>query len=758
MSFRFTNILIGTALVVFSATSGCTCAEGVLPETEEGGGGNGGEGGSGGEDLGPCGVDCSQLPTPPCTIGVCNVGQAIGPVNTCVVIPAPTGTPCDDGTFCTAGDTCDSGTCVGGPPNECGIEPSPCEAVLCSEASQSCSVAPVNDGTDCTPTDLCQIHGVCQLGQCIGEPKDCSLSPLNECNTVECDPATGQCAGTPDPFKDNNFCVLTGDLCQVDKACQNGQCVGGLPKNCSQFDVACEVGVCDEATGICNPVMAPEGSACGEGITACEEGFCDANGECKASAAANGTSCNDHNACSAADQCMAGACSAGMSVAGCTIYLQEGFEVCPNGWSLAGDWQCGEPQLVGPPSALTGNGVLATKIGGVYSVSQSFNTTVADSPAIDLTAATSPRLSFWAWDHTEGGTFDGWNLKISTNGGQTFTPVSTVAPAYPLTVASQAAWGGNNSAAGWQNYQADLTAYAGQSVILRFAFRSDAASVYPGVYIDDLFVAEPEQNPLYVTTSSIPDNYVGVPFTAAMARNGGTPGAVWSIVPGGVNTSWLSIDPATGLITGTPTVADVGPVTVTVRVQEPSLPSNFDEKTFSANVNYAAYYTSFEGACPAGWTLSGTWQCGVPTTVGPATAFVGSQCVATRISSNYLNSQSFAASNATSPAIDLSGSAFPTLTFRMWVHTEGGTFDGYNLKVSTDDGATYSVVDTVNPPYPLTIAGEPAWGGNQQGLGWQQVQANLAAYSGQVIRLRLSFRSDSSGNFPGVYVDDFLVQ
>jgi bacillopeptidase F (M6 metalloprotease family) len=37
--------------------------------------------------------------------------------------------------------------------------------------------------------------------------------------------------------------------------------------------------------------------------------------------------------------------------------------------------------------------------------------------------------------------------------------------------------------------QADLAAYAGQVVTLRFAFRTDTSITYPGVYIDDLIVA-----------------------------------------------------------------------------------------------------------------------------------------------------------------------------------------------------------------------------------------------------------------------------
>jgi hypothetical protein len=752
-------LALGLLIAAAGTSGGCSCGEGTIPDF--GGGGQGGEGGEGGEggtiDL-PCGIDCAAIVTPACTVSVCNTGQELGPINTCVVVAAPTGTACDDGVFCTMDDFCDAGQCTGGPPNDCGLPKSPCEAILCTESTQTCSVAPVNDGTACTPSNLCEIDGVCQVGQCVGEPKDCGLSPLSECNEVSCDPATGQCVGEPDVFKDNLPCVLTGDPCQVDKACQAGECVGGVPKDCSAFDVACEIGACQPDTGICVPMTAPEGSSCGLGITVCQEGFCDAQGECKASAAPDGTDCNDHDSCTAAEECVAGACAGASPVAGCTLYFKDGFETCPGGWTLGGDWECGSPQIVGPPTAKAGLNVLATKVAAVYSVNQSFNTAVADSAPIDLTTATSPQLSFWVWEHTEGGSFDGWNLKISTNGGTTYVPVTTVSPPYPLTVGGQPSWGGDNSAAGWRNYQADLTAFAGQTVRLRFAFRSDAATVFPGVYLDDVFVAEPQENPLYVTTTSIPDLYVGMPLSVPLAKNGGTAGSVWSLLPGGTNDAWLSLDPATGVLSGTPTASEVGPVTFSVRVQEPGLPSNYDERTFTFDVDYASYYSSFEGLCPAGWTLTGTWQCGVPSNVGPPSAFVGTQVIATRVAANYFNSQTYTGATATSPSIDLSGSPFPTLTWRMWVETEGGTFDGVNLKISTDGGATYTVLDTVSPPYPLTIAGEPAWGGFQQGLGWQVFQANLAAYVGQVVRLRFSFRSDSSGSAPGIYVDDFLVQ
>jgi hypothetical protein len=702
-------------------------------------------------------VDCESFETPQCTVAVCNTGQEIGPLNTCVVIPAPKGTACDDGLFCTIGDACDNGTCGGGSPNTCGVKQSPCSAVICYEESKSCSVTPVNDGTACTPTDLCQSNGVCHIGDCIGEPKDCSFSPLNECNKVACEPATGKCVGEPDPNKDNAPCVLSGDPCSTNKTCNAGQCGGGNAKDCSAFDVGCQVGVCDPSSGICGPIPAPVGAACTDGIPECSVGACNSDGAClPSSSAPNGSACNDHNACTKTDTCKAGACSGG-PIASCLLYLNEGFEVCPNGWTFGGDWQCGTPSNVGPIAAHTGKGVMATQIAGLYNVNQSFTTTVADSPPINLTAAVNPVVSFWAWDHTEGGTFDGWNLRVSTDGGQSFTDVTTVTPAYNLTIAGKPAWGGDHSSEGWKHHSADLTAYIGQPIILRFAFRSDGATVFPGVYIDDIVVSEPQESPIFITTSSpLTDIYTGQAYSAQLAKTGGTNGSEWTIKPGGVNDGWLSIDKATGVLSGTPLAANVGPVSVTVRVEEPGLPSNFSEKTFTFKVNSAAYYTSFEGACPDGWTLTGDWQCGVPMNVGPATAYLGAQCIGTQIAANYNDQQMWTATTATSPDIDLTGVASPMLTFRMWINTEGSSYDGANVQISTD-GVNYSIINNVIPVYPLVVGGKPAWGGHQEALGWQFMQADLTGYAGQIVRLQFAFRSDSSGTFPGVYIDDILV-
>ena len=175
---------------------------------------------------------------------------------------------------------------------------------------------PVKDGTACTPTDLCQVDGACSAGACVGQPKDCKFSPLSECNKMACDGATGMCVATPDPGKDDAPCVLTGDLCSVNKTCKAGICGGGKPKDCSKFNVGCEVGACDSGTGFCGPVTAPVGTVCTDGISECHVGACDAKGMCLSSSAPNGVPCNDHNACTKSDTCMSGACSGAPVAAG----------------------------------------------------------------------------------------------------------------------------------------------------------------------------------------------------------------------------------------------------------------------------------------------------------------------------------------------------------------------------------------------------------------------------------------------------------
>jgi hypothetical protein len=118
-----------------------------------------------------------------------------------------------------------------------------------------------------------------------------------------------------------------------------------------------------------------------------------------------------------------------------------------------------------------------------------------NSPSVNLGAA--PMLSFWhryscedtTLIHDEPGytCWDGMNIRISTDGGTTWNVITSVTPAYPYSSSyafgSQhgegvgiPAWADPTDGITWQQVTADLSAWANQTVMIRWAFASDPGS------------------------------------------------------------------------------------------------------------------------------------------------------------------------------------------------------------------------------------------------------------------------------------------
>lgn len=184
---------------------------------------------------------------------------------------------------------------------------------------------------------------------------------------------------------------------------------------------------------------------------------------------------------------------------GATGWTHYDGAVSPNNWHVYnnGDTQ-GNVWWMGDPALASG-----ANIGGYYDGQY----LVLDTPAQTISAANT-NLTFklrYNVESPSGATapYTGWdacNVRISTNGGTTWTPISGT-PAYNMTSsyafgfqhgegANIPGWGGAQNT--WVNATFSLSAYVGQSVKIRFAFGSDpaystgdAAAMF-GMMVDDI--------------------------------------------------------------------------------------------------------------------------------------------------------------------------------------------------------------------------------------------------------------------------------
>lgn len=133
-------------------------------------------------------AECAAL-ADACNVGVCVQGE-------CERSPVADGTLCDDGAFCTQADSCNGGACVG-TPIECPPSQDVCVVSKCDEVQDTCVTVPApdftpcDDGGSCTASDACHA-GVCagiQLVQCTSGdgccPAGCTSANDSDCSCSE---------------------------------------------------------------------------------------------------------------------------------------------------------------------------------------------------------------------------------------------------------------------------------------------------------------------------------------------------------------------------------------------------------------------------------------------------------------------------------------------------------------------------------------------------------------------------------------------
>ncbi len=283
-----------------------------------------------------------------CHIGVCDPDKGY-----CSPQVKPDGAPCDDGNACTADEHCLLGVCTGWLPCDdgdgCTIDCDPKGSGGCIKVPAPLGT-PCEDGNPCTTLDKCEETG-CSGGAtvaCVEFDKQCTV------DLAVCDPAFGCHKAVPDGSPCGNDHTCKGGVCKI---CPDGayyttaavlpsgitaSCVSATGEDaavdaevygsgsncgykCPTQGCATDDAVCGLPCATCSPGKACVSGQCAACVPQCAPGWCGTNG-C-------GGWCP---MCPAGSNCVAGSCQPGCSNCPSGNCSSFDFEGPSPGWDFSG--------------------------------------------------------------------------------------------------------------------------------------------------------------------------------------------------------------------------------------------------------------------------------------------------------------------------------------------------------------------------------------------------------------------------------------
>ncbi len=277
-----------------------------------------------------------------------------------------------------------------------------------------------------------------------------------------------------------------------------------------------------------------------------------------------------------------------ISAASSVTAFSDNFEEA-TGWTVSstatnGIWERGIPAGGGsrgdPTSDYDASGqcYLTGNAGGDSDVDG--GATTLYSPVLDLSAAGLAKISYARWYSNSFGAApyeDTFKIYISNDGGASWVLVETVGP-------TDQASGGWNVHTFWVN---DFVTPTSQIKMRFLADDLGAGSVVEAAI--DAFTVTAYQcgSSLQITTNSLPDWTIGVPYSQQLVASGGTGILTWSDFSGTLVGTGLSLS-STGLLSGTP--SGTGTITFTAKVIDEA--SGSSQKPLTFHINPAVSITS----------------------------------------------------------------------------------------------------------------------------------------------------------------------
>lgn len=185
--------------------------------------------------LGTPAIDCAAVAAAnPCIIT--SVCQVIGQTPQCINSFAIDGTSCavPNPGLCAPQGTCSSGVCIP-VPTQCPASTQQCQVSFCNPGTGICGFQNAADGSNCDDNSFCTSGDQCLSGMCVGTPLDCTPP---ECKISQgCSEQTASCVFTDQP--DGTPCTdgsCQGGTCvlECDPPCQaGGVCTAVNPVTCT---------------------------------------------------------------------------------------------------------------------------------------------------------------------------------------------------------------------------------------------------------------------------------------------------------------------------------------------------------------------------------------------------------------------------------------------------------------------------------------------------------------------------------------------